>query len=242
MEAIARLVERAGVTHTLLVPSLYRALLEHADPRQLASLRCVIVAGEECPPEVVRLHHARLPGVALHNEYGPSEGTVWATACLLDGAGGGRVSIGRPVAGARVYLLDDLLRPVPAGAVGEICIGGACVARGYLGLPDETARRFVADPFVRRGRIYRTGDRGRFRPDGTLEFLGRSDEQIKVRGFRVEPGEIERVLAEYPAVRDAAVALVRSPVPDDPATLVAALATLPDDTADRMLREAEAVA
>ena len=242
IEALAGLVERARVTHTLLVPSLYRTLLEHADPRQLTSLECVIVAGEACPPEVVRLHHARLPHVALHNEYGPSEATVWATAGLLEDTGDERVSIGRPVPGARVYLLDDLSRPVPAGAVGEICIGGSAVARGYLGLPDETARRFVADPFVRSGRVYRTGDRGRFRPDGTLEFLGRSDEQIKVRGFRVEPGEIERVLAEYPGVREAAVALVRSPVPDDAATLVAALTALPDDMADRVLREAEAVA
>ncbi|HEX6048446.1 MAG TPA: amino acid adenylation domain-containing protein, partial [Gemmatimonadaceae bacterium] len=244
-DALGRLVERAGVTHTLLVPSLYRALLDTADPRRLASFRCVIVAGEECPQDVVQLHHARLPEVALHNEYGPTEATVWAAAALLAatdaGVGRGRTPIGRPVPGVRVYLLDDALRPVPAGSVGEICIGGVGVARGYLGLPDETARRFVADPFAAGGRIYRSGDRGRFREDGQLEFLGRADEQIKVRGFRIEPGEIERALVEHPAVRDGAVALVRPPVPDDPAALVAALTNLADDEVERMLRDAEAV-
>ena len=264
---LARLIEQAGVTHTLLIPSLYRALLENAEPSGLASLRCVIVAGEECPPDVVRLHHrvipsgvlsfraeGRRPGVeesslspresplpgtarfpdsltlarndsrrsarndvALHNEYGPSEATVWATAALLDHTSvrDGRATIGRPVPGTRIYILDDALRLVPAGAVGEICIGGAGVARGYLGMPDETARRFVADPFAPGGRMYRTGDRGRFRDDGHIEYLGRSDEQIKVRGFRIEPGEIERALVEHPAVRDAAVAPIRASLPDD---------------------------
>ena len=243
---LTQLVEREEVTHTLLVPSLYRTLLEHADPRRLASVRCVVVAGEECSPEVVRLHHARLPGVALHNEYGPSEATVWATAAELTGESAAtsdsRVSIGRPIPGARVYLLGDALRPVPVGSVGEICIGGACVARGYLGLADETRQRFIADPFVPGGRIYRTGDRGRFREDGQIEFLGRSDDQIKVRGFRVEPGEIEHALAAHPAVREAAVALVRPALTDDVAGLVAALSGLPDDQVERLLRDVEAMA
>ena len=244
-DELVRLIERERVTHTLLVPSLYRAILEHADTWRLTSLRRVIVAGEECPADVVRLHHARLPGVALHNEYGPSEATVWATAAELgnapDEANNARVTIGRPVPGARVYLLDDALRPVPAGSVGEICIGGAGVARGYLAMPDETAHRFVADPFAAGGRIYRTGDRGRFRANGQIEFLGRGDEQIKVRGFRVEPGEIERALGEHPAIREVAVALIRPPVAPDTDTLVAALAELPDDEADRMVAEVEAV-
>jgi amino acid adenylation domain-containing protein len=248
-EGLGRLIEQAAVTHTLLVPSLYRALLENVDPQCLTSLQCVIVAGEQCSPDVVRLHHARLPGASLHNEYGPSEATVWATAAMLEsppesGSGQGspgRVTIGRPVPGARVYLLDDALRLVPAGGVGEICIGGVGVARGYLALPAETAHRFVADPFAATGRIYRTGDRGRFRDDGRIEFLGRNDEQIKLRGFRIEPGEIERALVEHPSVHDAAVALVRPPVADDPAALAAALGELPDDVIDEMLREVEAM-
>jgi non-ribosomal peptide synthetase component F len=205
----------------------------------------VIVAGEECPPDVVRLHHARLPGVALHNEYGPSEATVWATAARLESdlaPASGRVTIGRPVPGARVYLLDDALRPVPAGSAGEICIGGAGVARGYLGMPEATASRFLSDPFAPGGRLYRTGDRGRFRADGQIDFLGRNDEQIKVRGFRVEPGEIESAITEHPAVREAAVALVRPPLASDAAALAAALADLSEAEAERMLREVEAMA
>ena len=246
VEGLTRLIERTEVTHTLLVPSLYRALLEHTDAQRLASLRCVIVAGEECPPDVVRLHHELLPGTELHNEYGPTEATVWATAAELerptDDSPDARVTIGRPIPGARVYLLDDVLRPVPAGAVGEICIGGAGVARGYLGMPDATARRFVADPFAPGGRIYRTGDRGRFRTDGRIDFLGRDDDQIKVRGFRVEPGEIERAIGAHPAVRDAAVALVGPSLASDPATLAAALAELPEPDAEQLLREVEAMA
>ena len=242
VEALARLVERTAVTHTLLVPSLYRTILEHADVERLGSLRCVIVAGESCPPHVVRLHRTHLPGVALHNEYGPSEATVWATAGELADVDTDVVTIGRPVPGSRVYLLDAELRPVPAGSVGEISIGGAAVARGYLGMPDETARRFVADPFLSGARIYRTGDRGRFLPDGRLEFLGRGDEQLKIRGFRVEPGEIERALAEHPSVREAAVTLVRPIDATDVSHLVMALAALPGDEAERRLREAEATA
>jgi amino acid adenylation domain-containing protein len=246
VEGLARLIARMDVTHTLLVPSLYRALLEHADTRCLASLRCVIVAGEECPPDVVRLHHELLPGTALHNEYGPTEATVWATAAELerpaDDSPDARVTIGRPIPGARVYLLDDALRPVPAGTVGEICVGGAGVARGYLGMPDVMARRFVSDPFAPGGRIYRTGDRGRFRTDGQIDFLGRDDDQIKVRGFRVEPGDIERAIGAHPAVRDAAVALVRPSLASDPPTLAAALAELPEPDAEQLLREVEAMA
>lgn len=242
IDALARLVEATGVTHTLLVPSLYRTLLEHAELSRFASLRCVIVAGEACPAEVVRLHHARLGAAALHNEYGPSEATVWATAGELsveEGAGGNAVSIGRPIPGAHVYLLDSRGRLVPTGSVGELCIGGLGVARGYLGQPDATAQRFVDDPFRPGGRMYRTGDRARFREDGRLDFLGRGDEQLKVRGYRVEPAEIERALGEHASVRDAAVALMRR-APDSSAdAIVAALLALPPDAAERLLHEVE---
>jgi len=242
VDALARLIERAGVTHTLLVPSLLRALLEGAEPRRLASLECVIVAGEACGADVVRLHAQRLPHAVMHNEYGPSEATVWATAGVLGFADDTPVTIGRPVPGTIIYLLDDSLRLVPAGATGEICIGGANVARGYLGLPDESARRFVADPVRGAGRIYRTGDRGRFLADGRIEFLGRVDEQIKIRGFRVEPGEIERALGAHPGVREAAVALVRQPVAAEPDVLMAVLAGLTEHDAERLLSAAEAIA
>jgi amino acid adenylation domain-containing protein len=237
--ALARLIEDAGVTHTLLVPSLHRALLEHADPLRLSSLRCVIVAGEPCPPEVVRLHGARLPGVVLHNEYGPTEATVWATADELTHDPNGPVTIGRPVPGARVYVLDNGLRPVFVGAPGEICIGGAFVARGYLGQPEETDRCFVPDPFVPDGRLYRTGDRGRFLDDGRIEFLGRMDEQLKVRGFRVEPAEIERALRSVPGVRDAVVVLAFPQTAADVDALTATLLSRSDADVERLLEAVE---
>ena len=239
MGTLARLIEETGVTHTLLVPSLHHELLEHAPPRSLASLRCVVVAGEACPPEVVRMHSERLPGVQLHNEYGPAEATVWATADELTHHLGGSVTIGRPVPGARVYLLNEQLRPVPIGVAGEICIGGAFVARGYLGQVEETARRFVADPFVPDGRMYRTGDRGRFLDDGRIEFLGRADEQIKVRGFRVEPAEIERALRSFPGVREAAVVLSTPTVSSDVDALTLALLERSDAEVERMLDAVE---
>lgn len=242
LDSLVELAERGGVTHTLLVPALYRLLLDHGELRRLTALRCVIVAGEACPPEVVRRHHMQLAGVPLHNEYGPSEGTVWATAGELGpavGIGDAPVSIGRPVPGARVYLLDEELRLVPTGAAGELCIGGAFVAREYLGMPDETAHRFLADPFNDGGRLYRTGDRARFLADGTLEFLGRGDRQIKVRGFRVEPEEIERVLAEYPGINEVAVELVRPAPPSDADSVVATLAALSPEDAEQFLQAVE---
>lgn len=242
VESLVALVRRAGVTHTLLVPSLYRTVLDGADARALASLRCVIVAGEACAADVVRLHHSRLATTELHNEYGPSEATVWATAGALRDDDGAPVDIGRPIPGATVHLLDDALRPVPVGSIGELCIGGSAVARGYLGMSDETARRFVTDPFNTTGRIYRTGDRARFLADGRIELLGRADEQIKIRGFRVEPGEIERALGAHPGVREAAVALVRPSIATDTDALVASLMALSSDDAEQLLREVEAIA
>jgi non-ribosomal peptide synthetase component F len=203
-------------------------------------LRCVVVAGEACPPELVRLHCERLPGIGLHNEYGPTEATVWATACELTRDVEGPVTIGRPVPGARIYLLDDTRRAVPIGAPGEICIGGAFVARGYLGQPDETGRRFIPDPFSAHGRLYCTGDRGRYLDDGRIEFLGRADDQLKIRGFRVEPGEIERVLCQYPGIGEAAVVLTPAPVASSVEALTTALLERTDADAERLLATVEA--
>src|SRR6185436_14220444 len=112
---------------------------------------------------------------------------------------------GRPIANARIYLLDAHREPVPLGAVGELYIGGAGVARGYLNRPELTAERFIPSPFVPGDRLYKTGDLGRYLPDGNLVFLGRNDQQVKIRGFRIEPGEIEARLAEHPAVRESVV-------------------------------------
>ncbi len=204
---LARWIETAGVTDTLLVPSLHRELLEAVVPTRLASLRRVVVAGEACPVDVVALHRARLPRVELHNEYGPSEATVWATVADLSTRPNEPVTIGRPVAGSRVYLVDSHFEPVPPGEVGEIVVGGPGVALGYLGRPDLTNERFLADPWLDGARVYRTGDRARRRADGRLEFLGRADDQIKIRGYRVEPAEVELALQAHPEVAEAMVGL-----------------------------------
>ncbi|MFL6196133.1 MAG: amino acid adenylation domain-containing protein [Thermoanaerobaculia bacterium] len=199
---------RRRASHLLCLPSLYSLVLEHAEPGQLASLRTVIVAGEACPPALVAQHAARLPGVALVNEYGPTEGTVWSSARDLTAAPPSRVvSIGRAIGNVRLHPLDRELEPVPAGVHGELWIGGASLARGYLGRPDLTAERFLPDPFAGApgARMYRTGDLMRWLPDGSLDFLGRVDHQVKIRGFRVELGEIEAALLALPGVREAVV-------------------------------------
>ncbi len=206
-DRLRALATRARVTHLLAVPSLYAQLV--ADDFAWGDELCTaIVAGEACTPELVAAHAARFPGAALVNEYGPTEAGVWCTAHRCgEAAPGAPVPIGRPVAHARVYVLDDALRPVPAGVPGELHVSGEQVARGYRGLAALTAARFLPDPFAEGGdaRMYRTGDRVRWTAGGVLEYLGRTDAQVKVRGFRIEPGEVEAVLRAHPAVRECAV-------------------------------------
>ncbi len=205
---IAELLASEAISHLLCLPSLYGLVLEHAGPRRLASLRTVIVAGESCPPGLVERHHAAAPEVPLFNEYGPTEATVWSTVARCRSLGGdGRVPIGRPIANTRALILDPRIEPVPSGVAGELYVGGGGIARGYLGAADLTADRFVPDPFSSEpgARLYRTGDRARALPGGEIEFLGRCDLQLKVRGVRVEPGDVEAALARHPAVREAVV-------------------------------------
>ncbi|WP_267939156.1 non-ribosomal peptide synthetase [Streptomyces sp. BSE6.1] len=208
-DELAALVDRYALTHTLTVPSFYRALLNRPGGPG-GSLRTVVVAGEACPADLVAEHRTALPDCALVNEYGPSEATVWATGHLCADDNPGNVPIGTPIAGTTVFVLDGSLRPVAAGSVGELYVGGAGVARGYAGRGGLTAERFVPDPFSRvpGARLYRTGDLVRFDAEGALEFCGRLDEQVKVRGFRVELGEIEAVLRSAEDVTDAVVAAV----------------------------------
>ncbi|WP_089104744.1 non-ribosomal peptide synthetase [Streptomyces hyaluromycini] len=197
-----------GVTHLLCVPSLYRAILDAAPTGDLRSLDTVIIAGEACPAPLIQRHHTVLPSARLVNEYGPTESTVWSTACEIGREwADGPVPIGKPVGHVTVYLVDELLQLVPQGVVGEILIGGNGVARGYQGHTALTAERFVADPFGTQpgGRLYRTGDLARYREDGALEFLGRADHQIKVNGVRIELGEIEAALTGHPGIREAVV-------------------------------------
>ncbi|MEW5926854.1 MAG: non-ribosomal peptide synthase/polyketide synthase [Gemmatimonadota bacterium] len=210
-------VRAHGVT-TLWLTSTYFNLVVDTCPEVLAGVRQLMVGGEALSARHVRRALQLHPGLRLVNGYGPSECTVFA-ACFPVPAGfaAPTVPIGRPVGDRRVYLLDRDSGPVPAGVPGELYVGGPAVARGYRGRPELTAERFVPDPFagIPGARMYRSGDRARWRADGELEFLGRIDGQVKVRGFRIEPGEVEAVLAEHPGVRDAAV-LVREGPSGDP--------------------------
>ncbi|WP_447008011.1 amino acid adenylation domain-containing protein [Saccharothrix isguenensis] len=194
--ALADLVARTGVTVAQATPSVWRLLLDCA-PGAFAPPR-LLVGAEPLPPALA----AELRGAV--NLYGPTETTVWATA-----AEPGSTTIGRPLPGMALHLLDERLDPVADGAVGEVHLGGAQVTRGYLGRPGATAERFVADPFGPPGtRMYRTGDLARRTPTGELEFLGRSDDQVKIRGNRVEPAEVVAALSACPGVSAAAVVVV----------------------------------
>jgi amino acid adenylation domain-containing protein/FkbM family methyltransferase len=204
-------VAREQVTVLQLVPSQLAPLLEEEGAAAAcASLRRLFCGGEALTREAAGRFLSRVPA-RLCNLYGPTEAAIDATceAWGGDAAGlnGPTVPIGRPIANVEVYLADRRGALVPPGLPGEICIGGAGLARGYLGRPELTAARFVPHPFSRRGgeRLYRTGDLARHLPDGRIEFLGRTDAQVKIRGFRIEPAEIEAALLAHPAVREAAV-------------------------------------
>jgi amino acid adenylation domain-containing protein len=207
-KALAPLIEAEHVSHILCLPVVHSLLLRQATGTQLDSLRCVIVAGEPCPPELPKQHFELLPRASLFNEYGPTEGTVWTTIhkCTPQDSGA-IVPIGRPVPNVQTYVLDDQLQPVPVGVAGQLYIGGEGVARGYRNHAAQTAARFVPHPYSSESgaRLYATGDLARYLPDGTLEFLGRRDQQIKIRGYRIELGEIEAALSDYPSVREAVV-------------------------------------
>ncbi|MET8849706.1 non-ribosomal peptide synthetase [Amycolatopsis sp. NPDC004625] len=209
------LIEEHAVTRMLCVPSLYRVLLDAAarlGGRGLSTLDTVIVAGEPLPQSLVDRHFAVHAGaVALVNEYGPTEATVWASYRRFDAPG--PVSIGGPVPGARLYVLDDRRQPVPDGTQGELYVGGDGVARGYFGRPDATAAVFVEDPFAGGdgARMYRTGDIVRRTADGLLEFLGRRDHQVKIRGHRVELGAVEAALRTIAGIDDAVVVAAGDP-------------------------------
>ncbi|MFD3514399.1 amino acid adenylation domain-containing protein [Streptomyces sp. NPDC058657] len=206
--ALARLLTESGATVMQATPSLWHALTE-AGPLP-AGLR-VLVGGEALPAQLARTLTAE--GRQVTNLYGPTETTIWSTAATVPATG--EVSIGAPVANTRAYVLDAGLRPVPAGVAGELYLAGTGLARGYHHRPGLSAERFVADPHGPAGtRMYRTGDLVRRRADGSLEYIGRTDFQVKVRGFRIELGEIETVLADHPDVARSAV-VVREDHPGD---------------------------
>ncbi|MBC3990751.1 non-ribosomal peptide synthase/polyketide synthase [Streptomyces sp. AC563] len=209
-EELAAVLREHRVTHALIPPAALATLPAPVGAEALPDLRTLIVGAEACPAELVDRWAG---GRRMINSYGPTEATVVASWTGPLVPGGGAPSIGQPLPYAEAHVLDATMRPVPPGTEGELYVGGAGVARGYLGRPGLTAARFVADPYGPPGaRLYRTGDLARWNADGELEFAGRTDRQVKLRGFRVEPGEIEAVLARHPRV-GAAVVTVREDEP-----------------------------
>ncbi|KMS75295.1 dimodular nonribosomal peptide synthetase [Streptomyces viridochromogenes] len=238
--AVARLTGRHGLTALWLTAGLFRLAAEE-DPGCFTGLRQVWTGGEPVPAAAVRRVLAACPGLTVTDGYGPTETTTFATyrPCPPGVPVPDPLPVGRPLDGMRAHVLDGALQPVPTGTVGELYVAGPGVARGYLHRPAATAERFVPDPLGPPGaRMYRTGDRVRLTPDGELEFHGRADGQIKLRGFRIEPGEIETVLAEHPGVAQA-VAVVREDRPGDRRMVAYAVpaegaAPTPDALRDRL--------
>jgi natural product biosynthesis luciferase-like monooxygenase protein len=212
---IPDLIRQHRVTHLQCTPSKARLLLAETSARDaLRNLRTLLVGGEALTPDLVAdLQEATSADIL--NMYGPTETTVWSATHRVDSASGAP-PIGRPISNTELYILDRHLQPLPVGVAGELFIGGAGVARGYLRRPELTAERFAPHPFRHEstGRLYRTGDLARYRADGTVEFLGRIDHQVKIRGHRIELGEIEHALANHPAVREAVV-VAREETPGD---------------------------
>ncbi|GAA1293377.1 hypothetical protein GCM10009634_46940 [Saccharothrix xinjiangensis] len=210
---VARLVVEHGVTVFDASASLFDHVLDE-HPEVFATVRRAMTGGEPASPAHVGRALREFPGVALVNGYGPAESMGFTTVHEITGVGGASVPIGSPIAGKHAHVLDDRLRPVPPGVPGELYVGGAGLAHGYLGAPGATAERFVAHPFRAGERVYRTGDLARWRADGSLEYLGRADDQVKIRGFRVEPGEVRAAVLAHAGVADAAV-VVREDRPGD---------------------------
>ncbi|NWC45178.1 non-ribosomal peptide synthetase [Pseudomonas edaphica] len=206
---IAQLVQEHGVTTLHFVPPLLQLFIDEPLVTECTSLRRLFSGGEALPAELRNRVLAQLPAVQLHNRYGPTETAINVTHWHCQVADGERSPIGRPLGNVICRVLDEQLNPLPAGVPGELCIGGIGLARGYLGRAGLTAERFVADPLGAPGtRLYRTGDRVRWGADGVLEYLGRLDQQVKLRGFRVEPEEIEARMLALDGIAQAVV-LVR---------------------------------
>ncbi|KTC25873.1 hypothetical protein AO391_06610 [Pseudomonas marginalis ICMP 9505] len=208
--SIVRQIAEQQITHINLAPSAFYTLIEADQQHALSNLRRVVLGGE--PIKLSQLEKLAVPRPQFINSYGPTECSdvvAWhAVNPDFTQYTAGEIPLGRPLRNVTLYVLDACAQLLPTGSVGELYIGGAGVARGYLGRDDLSAERFLADPFTAQGRMYRTGDLARYRPDGTLEYLGRNDDQVKIRGLRIELGEIEALLAAHPQVLEAAV-LVR---------------------------------
>ncbi|MDM8550508.1 amino acid adenylation domain-containing protein [Desulfobacterales bacterium HSG2] len=207
---IVNAIEKYGITTIHFVPSMFNAFLryvkEQACSHRVSSLRHVFASGEALTSRQISLFNFFIRGATLHNLYGPTEATVDVSYFDCSPfSGGDVVPIGKPIDNTRLYVLDQNDTPVPIGVIGELCIAGVNVGRGYLNKPELTEEKFVPDPFHPGERMYRTGDLCRWLPDGNIEYLGRNDFQVKIRGFRIELGEIENRLSSYGPVQDSVV-------------------------------------
>lgn len=211
---LADLVRRHGVTHLQCTPSMAAMVLMSDEDREaLSAIRHLFIGGEALQPGLIDAL-GKATSATVENMYGPTETTIWSSTGPARAGGSGPVPLGTPIANTQLYILDETLRPVPAGAAGELYIGGDGVTRGYFGREDLTRERFLANPFVPGGRIYRTGDLVRIGEDDAIHFLGRADHQVKVRGYRIELGEIEARLGRHPDIAEAVV-VVREDEPND---------------------------
>ncbi|MEO8429879.1 MAG: amino acid adenylation domain-containing protein [Acidobacteriota bacterium] len=237
--ALVRTIVRHDVTVLQVVPTLLQMLLEEERLRECVSLKRVFCGGETLTIELRDRFFASL-SAELHNLYGPTEASIDATSWTCRrGDAEAPIPIGRPISNTQVFILDARMRPVPVGVIGELFIGGAGLARRYLRRPDLTATRFIPDPFTRESgaRLYRTGDRARYRADGAIIFLGRTDEQVKIRGYRIELGEIKAALDSHPAVASSVV-VVREDTPGE-RRIVAYVVLAASSAADESLTASE---
>ncbi|ARO86883.1 non-ribosomal peptide synthetase [Nitrosospira lacus] len=215
LEELADVIEQHRISTLWLTTGLFHQMVDSHCER-LGGVRQLLTGGDVLSPDYIRKMRERHPQCVLIAAYGPTENTTFTSCYRVPPAEKihSPIPIGRPIANTEIYVLDDRLQPVPIGVAGELYIGGEGLARGYLHQPELTAERFIPHPFRAGARVYRTGDWVRYLPDANLEFLGRRDQQVKVRGFRVELGEVEAALRGYPGVREA-VATVREDTPGD---------------------------
>lgn len=204
---LSQLIENQQVTHTLLLPSLYQVILNLIEKEVLASLKVVMVAGEACPKSLVMDHFEKVPSARIYNEYGPTEASVWSIAQELLPDIESPVPIGTPIPNSQAYITDQDLNLMPIGLSGEIIIGGEGVANGYLNDTKNSESKFLPDQLGKGSRLYKTGDLGRINSNRAIEFLGRLDDQTKIRGFRVELGEIQACLLSIESVKDAFITI-----------------------------------
>ncbi|MCQ8130693.1 amino acid adenylation domain-containing protein, partial [Methylomonas rivi] len=209
--ALSQLMLKHRVSTLHFVPSMLAEFVNQPELPAFPDLKRIVCSGEALPAELQQRVFQRLPGVELDNLYGPTEAAIDVTHWTCRDDGGPSVPIGQPIANSQIHILDAHLNPLPAGVAGELYIGGRGLARGYHRRPGLTAERFIPDPFGSGDRLYRTGDKAKWRNDGVIEYLGRLDHQIKLRGLRIELGEIEAALMAQTGITEAAVLLKDSP-------------------------------